>query len=176
MSFRDKENRAWTPVVDIITIRRVRDALDINVLELMVPGSGLPDRLNDPCLLVDVLYLLCKDEADRLNIDDQSFGRAMTPDGIRDAFREISEGVVNFSHSGIRPAYRKILETAIRYDKKQTELLAALMENPEFDTMIERGMEEYLSRPEYLPIPSSDGAISLEGSSESTPDATLSQP
>jgi hypothetical protein len=175
-SFADKSGTQWSPEINVVTIKRVRELLDINLLELVMPESKLPERLNDPCLLVDVLYALCKDEADGRSINDVDFGASMTPDGIEDAWSIVLQGIVNFSPRGLRPAYQRVLETAKKYRQTQTQKVTELLESPEFETMLTNEMERRLSTPESVPISISGDATNSPASSESTPDATPSQP
>jgi hypothetical protein len=51
MKFADNAGRQWEPEINVVTIGRVRDRLKINLLELVLPNSTLPERLSDPCLL-----------------------------------------------------------------------------------------------------------------------------
>jgi len=176
MSFRDKEGREWTVEIDVTTIKRVREALDINLLELVVAGSDLPEKLGDPCLLVDVLYLLCKDRADILDLDDVAFGKAMTPDGIEDAWSSILEGIVNFSPRGLRPAYQKMLATATRYQEAQATRAKSLIESPEFEQMLTKELDRRLSIQETSPSSGIGGVGNSAESSESTPVDTPLQP
>jgi hypothetical protein len=176
MKFADNAGRQWEPEINVVTIGRVRDRLKINLLELVLPNSTLPERLSDPCLLVDVLYLLCKDQADKLDLDDVAFGKAMTPDGIEDAWTGVLEGIVLFSPRGLRPAYQKVLTKAKAFEAAQAAKVKTIVEAPEFDAMLDRAMESRLNQPATLPSESTGDAGSLPESSESNPAETPSQP
>jgi hypothetical protein len=166
--FLDAENRSWEPEVNVVTIGRVRSALGINLLELILPNSTLADRLTDPCLLVDVLYLLCKDQADRLGVDDAAFGKAMTPDGIEDAWGTVLEGVVSFSPRGLRPAHQRVLEKAKAYQKAAAEKIKTLVAGTEFDAMLDQAMERLSSQPQTSQTESTGDVSSLPESLESS--------
>ena len=172
--FTDSKDRSWTPEVNVVTIGRVRSAIKINLLELLLPDNALTERLTDPCLLVDIIYLLCKDEADRLEIDDVAFGKSMTPDGIEDAWAAALEGIVLFSPRGLRPAHQKILEKAKAYQAAAAAKIKTLIAEPEFETMLDREIEKRLSPPESSPTESTGDVLSLPESLESNPAATPS--
>jgi hypothetical protein len=178
--FADNVGRQWEPEINVVTIGRVRDRLKINLLELVLPNSTLPERLGDPCLMVDVLYLLCKDQADKLEVDDLAFGKAMTPDGIEDAWTGVLEGIVSFSPRGLRPAYQKVLTKAKAFEAAQTARIKTLVEQPEFDAMLDRAMESPLNRnqnrPATLPSESSGDAGSSPALSASNQAETPSPP
>jgi len=174
--FVDAESRSWEPEVNVVTIGRVRKALNINLLELLLPENTLAERLTDPCLLVDILYLLCEDQADKLNLDDVAFGKAMTPDGIEDAWAAVLEGVVLFSPRGLRPAHQKVLEKARKYQAAAAQKIKSLVAGPEFEGMLDREIDRRLNPPTSSPSESIGDASSSPAPSESNPDETPSQP
>ena len=166
--FLDAENRSWEPEVNVVTIGRVRTALKINLLELLLPGSTLADQLSDPCLLVDILFLLCKDQADKLGIDDVAFGKAMTPDGIEDGWSSALEGVVLFSPRGLRPAHQKVLLKAKQYQAAAAEKIKTLVAGTEFEAMLDRELQKRLNPQETQPSESTGDVSSLPELSESS--------
>ena len=172
--FADKENRSWEPEVNVVTIGRVRDSLGINLLELLLPENTLADRLTDLCLLVDILYLLCRDQAAAAGVNDLAFGRAMTSDGIEDGWAAVLEGVVLFSPRGLRPAHQKVLKKAKQYQAAAAEKIKTLMAGPEFDAMVDREIEKRLNPREKSPTESTGDASSLPEPSGLSPAETPS--
>ena len=170
--FLDAENRSWEPEVNVVTIGRVRDRLKINLLELLLPENTLAERFSDPCLIVDVLYLLCEDQAKAVGVTDQDFGRAMTPDGIEDGWAAAIEGIVLFSPRGLRPAHLKVLEKAKAYQAAAAEKIKTLVAGPEFDQAIDREIEKRLNPPKSSPSAFTGGASSLPEPLELNPDET----
>lgn len=110
-TFTDNAGRTWTISVHVTAIKRVRGLLGLNLLELVDDGfQGLGKLLADPIGLVDVLYVLCKDEADKLGVSDEDFGRAMYGDAIeaaRNAFLE--EYADFFQDPRVRAGLRKLI-------------------------------------------------------------------
>ena len=96
-SFTDNMGRAWTLVVNVATVKRVRAlcGVDLNsVIEVEdgKPSAKLLERLSsDPVLLVDVLYAVCKPECDRLGVSDEDFGSAMAGDSVDAATQALLE-------------------------------------------------------------------------------------
>lgn len=172
--FVDAENRSWTPEVNVVTIGRVRSALKINLLELLLPNSTLGETLSDPCLMVDVLYLLCKDQAEKCGVTDEAFGKAMTPDGIEDGWNAVLEGVVSFSPRGLRPAHQRVLEKAKAYQTAAADRIKEMVAGKEFDARLDKAIKDRLNQLEKLPSESTGDASSLQESSESSPGETPS--
>lgn len=85
-TFQDNAGRQWTVTINVDAIRRVRSLVDVNLLDVLDDGCKLLAQLHDdPVLLVDVIYCVCKPEADAKNITDEDFGRAMAGDAIGNA-------------------------------------------------------------------------------------------
>jgi len=172
----DKKGREWSIEIDLVTIRRVRKGLDINLLELVVPDSDLPLVLSDPVTLGDVLYVLCSDQATDRGVSDEDFGRALSPESLEAATIAIMEGVVNFSPPPLRPALQKALEKAKRFEADQKKKAKLMMESQEFDAMLEEAVEKSFVVPENSPTESIGDVGNSPELSESSPDETPTQP
>ena len=83
-TFRDNAGRTWTVAIDVAAIKRVRSLIGYDLLAVL-DGTGTQALVSDPVLLVDVLYALCRPEADRLAVTDEDFGRSMAGDAIEHA-------------------------------------------------------------------------------------------
>jgi hypothetical protein len=165
--FTDREARTWDIDINVRTISRVRRLLNLNLLELLLQDSKLNERLDDPVQLVDVLYVLCKDQCDAQSVTDEQFGRSLTRDSIEDGWRAVLEGLVSFSPRGVRPAYRKALDKARTFLAAQENQVAAIVETPEFNQAMEQALKKFTT-PGQPPTPSSNTAGNLAASSGST--------
>ena len=103
-SFTDNTGRAWTLSVTVGTIKRVRALCNVDLVGVISIESGaqpkvdLLERLgSDPVLLVDVLYAVCKPEADAKGVSDEEFGQAMSGDAIEMATTALLDEVIDFS-------------------------------------------------------------------------------
>ncbi len=64
-TFTDNAGRTWTVSINVAAIKRVRGLLDVDLYKLVDDGfQPLSKLVSDPVQLADVLYCLCKDEAD----------------------------------------------------------------------------------------------------------------
>ena len=96
-SFTDTTGRAWCVSVTVATVRRVKQLLNIDLLQVALDEGKLLTRLaDDPVFLVDVLYAVCKDQADAAAITDEDFGRAMAGDVIGAATQALLESLADF--------------------------------------------------------------------------------
>ena len=131
-SFKDNADRTWTITLNVYAVKKVRDLLRVDLLDLgggeeAKPGVGLLYRLiADPVLLVDVLYVVCKEQADGANVTDEQFGRSMAGDAIDAATRAFLEELADFTPSPRdRARARKVIEATWRLIDRAQDVLDA---------------------------------------------------
>ena len=71
--FTDKRNRDWIINVDAASIANVREALGVN----LVDRASFKRMADDPCLLCNVLFVLCEEQAKQRGISDVQFGHLL---------------------------------------------------------------------------------------------------
>lgn len=134
-SFTDNMGRAWTLVVNVSTVKRVRALCGVDLNSVIEAEDGKPsakllERLSsDPVLLVDVLYAVCKPECDRLGVSDEDFGSAMAGDSVDAATQALLDEVIDFFPEAKRRAFRKILSASRRFGEAAKKRLAELLED-----------------------------------------------
>lgn len=117
-TFQDAAGRTWTVAVNVGTVKRVRGLLNEDLLDI---EQVLPRLLVDPILLCDVLFCVCKPEADARQISDEDFAAAMAGDVIGRAKEALIGELVDFFHE---PSQREALKLAL---EKQEQLRAKMM-------------------------------------------------
>ena len=147
-SFTDNKGRTWTLEVTVATIKRVRALckVDLNsIVELdknNKPSAELLEQLStDPVLLVDVLYAVCKPQADKLGITDEDFGEAMAGDAIEHATSALLEEVIDFFPEAKRMVMRKILSASRKFSEAAKRKLEAEL-NGEFENRVASTLEQ----------------------------------
>jgi hypothetical protein len=137
-TFKDNAGRTWSLTLNVWTVKKVRDLLGVDLLDLGGESAtgpsdkkpGLLFRLiADPVLLVDVLYVVCRDQADETGITDEQFGRAMGGDAIDAATKAFLEELADFTPSPRdRARARKVIETTWAMIEKAQDVLDARLE------------------------------------------------
>ncbi|MBO5309116.1 MAG: hypothetical protein J6C40_14045 [Lentisphaeria bacterium] len=157
-TFTDNLGNSWTLSVTVGTIKRVRALCGVDLANIIsvengkAPNVGLLEQLAaDPVLLVDVLYAVCKPEADAKNISDEDFGRAMAGDAIELATTALLDEVIDFFPEAKRRVFRKILDASRRFEQKSKQALTALLEDPTFDAKIDKALEALTTSSGILP-------------------------
>ena len=120
-SFKDSQGRNWDVALTIGAVRRVRDLVDVNLLELEKGEPPLITRIGmDVILLCDVIYAICKPQADDRKVTDEQFGEALGGDAILAAQEAFYGELVDF----FRRQHR--LEIARAVEKQQAMIAAAV--------------------------------------------------
>lgn len=104
-TFKDNEARTWVVAITSADLKRVRLQTGIKLDALISDGlKPLHALLSDVEQFVDVLYLLCQSQAEKLNVSPEDFGRAMVGDYIDEAGQTFVRALADFSPSRIRTA------------------------------------------------------------------------
>lgn len=145
-TFTDNAGRSWSIAINVNAIKRVRDLLDVD-LASTVDGDEqskklLAQLMVDPILVCDVVYCVCKPEADKLGITDEDFGRAMAGDAIGQAREALLAELVNFSPS---PDQRRVAQKAINKLKLMESKAMAHVEKQIDDPRIDQLIDDHLS-------------------------------
>jgi hypothetical protein len=166
-TFKDNADRTWSLTLSVWTVKKVRDLLGVDLLDLGGEAAtrdkpGLLFRLiADPVLLVDVLYVVCRDQADSASITDEQFGRAMGGDAIDAATRAFLEELADFTPSPRdRARARKVIATTWAMIDKAQDVLDAKAEKE-----LPAAVETLLAEMSAL----GSSSTSSPASSESTP-------
>ena len=137
-TFKDNAGRTWTIAVNVDAVKRVRDLLSEDLLDVK---QVLERLMIDPILLCDVIYCVCKPQADAEKISDEDFGRAMGGDAIAQAKTALVEELVNFSPD---PRDRENLGIAIEKFNRMTdrarEMIKTRLNSPRLSEEIEAAL------------------------------------
>ena len=137
-TFADNAARTWAITVNVAAVKRVRELLQVNLLEIADQKARLLERLvDDPCLLCDILYCLVKPEADAKNITDEDFGRALAGDALGAATDALLSEIADFFPKGRREILQKILGKLTALQDKATSLALVKLDDPALDRQME---------------------------------------
>jgi len=111
-SFVDNSRRTWEVAINVAAVKRIRGLLGIDLYALVDDGfKSLSKLVSDPVSLADVLYCLCKDQAEKQSISDEDFGRALAGDAITQAADAFVEELIDFfPDARARASLRKAIE------------------------------------------------------------------
>lgn len=157
-AFTDNAGRTWDVEINVAAIKRVRGLVGVDLLEI-VEGTLIEKLIRDPVLLCDVIYAVCKPQADQRSVSDEDFGRSMAGDAIEHATTALLEELVSFCPS---PRDRKNLGRVLEATRELMDRARDLIEQ-----RLDAGVLEQVGEQALQTLGDSSG--SAQGSSASTP-------
>lgn len=146
-TFQDNQDRQWEVELNVDALKRVRGALEVDLLTVMDGGEdSLLERLvADPVLLCDVIFVLCRPQAEKKKISDEDFGRAMAGDAIDAATTAFLEEVVNFFPRARREVLGKALKKIKKLEAMALKAAAKVLDGKALDKKLQAELDEKLS-------------------------------
>lgn len=138
-AFKDAKGRSWEVVVSTTTVARIRDLLKIDPLDVADRESKLLDQLaEDPVLLVNMLYVTVKPEADRTGVTDEEFGRAIFGASLYDATSAFLEALADFFRDpATRLAMKEVLKRLAVVEGRMEKLVEKQIASGAMDRKVE---------------------------------------
>ncbi len=137
--FTDTNGKIWTVRLDAPTIADVRRDCEVDLADM--EGKVASDLENDPVLLVNVLYVVCREQAIKGDISDRDFGRSIVGDPIGAATKALTDAITDFFPSGKRTLLRSLVNKQGEIRDKGTALALAKLNNPELEAKLVAAME-----------------------------------
>ena len=129
--------------MNVAQMKRVRSSLGVDLVNVIaVNGDGtlkttlIDDIVNDPCLLVDILWVVCEKQAKAQGVTDEDFGASLAGDSIEDATRAFLDELVDFFPGARRLFLKKAVDLARKFAGKMAETLKEALESPELEAMV----------------------------------------
>lgn len=149
-TFQDKNGKKWNFELTFGTARRVKAECGIDLVNVMSAEDGgksspLVRLAEDPFLLIDVLFSICKSQAKEAGMDDFAFADCFDGAAIDLASDALMEEIINFSQPAKRKMLTRIYSTAKTFAGEMNAKLDKLMDNPEFDAEIESALKKSFS-------------------------------
>jgi hypothetical protein len=145
--FADNAARTWGITVNVAAVKRLRDLLQVNLLEIADQKGKLLERLiEDPCLLCDVLYCLVKPEADTKEITDEQFGQALAGDALGAATDALLAEIADFFPKGRREIMRRVIAKLTALQEKATSLALVKLDDPQLDKQLEEELQAAMAQ------------------------------
>ncbi len=134
--FKDTEGREWVVQIHVAAIKECRGSLGIDLYKLVDDGfKGLSGLLGDPVTLVDVLFVLCRAQAEKRGVTDEDFGRAMSGDVLASAAEAfLSEYTDFFPNPRLRAGLKKVMAKCREVQDRTMDLLERSIERFEAST------------------------------------------
>lgn len=156
--------RDWRIEINIAAVKDVRATLGVDLLD--GGGEALAAMIDDPVALCDVLYVLCRRQADEASVSDEEFGRGLRGDAIDAAAAAFLEELTDFFPSRRRRLMQAAMEKMEALQDRATERVLEALNDGRLDRALEEGLNNDLSAVGS----SGEKSTSSPASSESPPD------
>lgn len=142
-NFNDANGHGWEVALNVRQMKRIRAALGldlVNVITLDKDGAvkvDVIDRIaSDPCLLVDVLWVIVEEQAKLEGISDEEFGTALAGEAIENATKAFLDELVDFFPGAKRLFLKKTVELSRKYAEEMEKVLEKALDDPELERKI----------------------------------------
>ena len=153
--FTDTKGRAWELELNVRQMKRVRDILGIDLVNIISTGkdgavaTDTLDRVaSDPILLVDILWVLCEGQAKSAGVTDDDFGSSLAGESIADATRAFLDELVDFFPGARRLFLKKAVDLARKYEAENLGALEKALSSPEFEERLKTSLRPQPGSPE----------------------------
>ncbi|MBM3855182.1 MAG: hypothetical protein FJ399_18845 [Verrucomicrobia bacterium] len=139
-TFKDNAGRQWSVEINVAALKRVRGLTGTDLMQV-IEGTLIEKLIRDPVLLCDVVYAICKPEADTRTppVSDEEFGKAMAGDAIEAATTAVLEELVSFCPSPRdRANLGRVLQATTKVMERARDLVEKKLDSGELDRLADR--------------------------------------
>jgi hypothetical protein len=146
-TFTDNAGRTWTIVLTVNEVKRVKALMDgVDLVAGAADGTLLERLGSDLVFMCDVVYAVCKPQADAQKVSDEDFGRAMAGDCLEKAATALVEELVDFFPAARRRLLAKALAKLQSLQTTATERVMAELDSPELDKKLQAQIDSILGK------------------------------
>lgn len=137
-----EEVRAGTCEIEHCRHRPKRD-IECEAVDLASADGKAMDVLGeDPVLLVRVLWILCRKQADQAGIAPAQFGESLAGESLFDATDALAEAIADFSHGPKKALVKALWAKSTKLTDLGLKKALAKVESPELEKQIEAAMDK----------------------------------
>lgn len=111
--FNDTPGREWIIKITFGELRRIRDELSFDLTKIL-DGGEESQRITDPILLVDIIYLLIEAKANERSVTPEDFGRSLDGETLEKATEAMTGALIDFFPPARRDLYRRAIQAGQR--------------------------------------------------------------
>jgi hypothetical protein len=112
----DNDNREWSVAITTYEVKRCKEELKFNLCAIFDNSyEGLSELCNDMDRLGSVLWVICREQAEKKNVDERAFLTALTGAAIDSALTAVKEALIAF----FPPRKSKVLRDIFRQNDQQ---------------------------------------------------------
>lgn len=134
--FTDTKSRVWHLELSIGLALAIRAKLKVDFLNLL-DGKALDAVSRSDETLVNVLWLICAEQAQAAGVDEVEFAMGLGGDALGEAIEALLEALVLFTRPDNRPAIQKVLAKVREVHGRQVQLAVRKCDSPAMEQTIQ---------------------------------------
>ena len=135
--FTDTEGRVWNVQLTVHLVKEIKQRLEVDLLNTQVHET-LALLTDDIIKSVDVLYILCSEQATKNDISDIEFGRALFGDVLFEGITAMVEALIAFFPNPKKRMWiRRLWEKSTTHMEKANEEMLAILDNETIEKELE---------------------------------------
>jgi hypothetical protein len=139
-TFKLRSGEQFVIEISMATVKRVRQLLGVNVLDILGTGDDLGGYITDDVKIVDVLCAVCRPQLERLGMSDEDFGRGFDQEALVNATNTLMDEVKDFflePRKGLLArAIAKARAIAAEMDRRQVAAAELALSKLDFETLL----------------------------------------
>jgi len=143
-TFTDNQGKSWSIEITVATVKELKRDLEVDLMTIAEQGDDLLGKLaSDPVLLVDALWVVCRDQAEADGIGDEAFAGRLGGDSLDEAIMALMEAIADFFPKARRQMLRKMLAKAREAESRLLDQINQKLDSEEMDAEIDRQLASY---------------------------------
>jgi hypothetical protein len=140
-SWTDAHGRRWHAAITVSAIKRVKNLVGVDLLDVF-DGQLLNRLADDPVLLANTLYAVCKPQADEEGVSDEAFGELLVGDTIEQAATALVQGLTGFFPQGKRAVLTRLWAATTKARTEATKVMTRRLDPVAVDQVIQTAMKQ----------------------------------
>jgi len=144
-TFKLRDGSAFVIEISMATVKRVRQLLGVNVLDILGTGEELGGYITDDVKTVDVLCAICRPQLEAKHMSDEDFGRGFDQEALVNATNTLMDEVANFFREPrkglVKQAIAKARALSAEMERRQVAAAERALSALDLETLLETHMK-----------------------------------
>jgi hypothetical protein len=136
-TFKDTAGRTWDLTLSVGTVRRIKDALDVDLMAVL-DNDVLAKLSIDLELFVNCLFVICQEQAKEAGVSDEQLGSALGGDVFDEAAAAFTQALVDFFPQRRREVLARLAGKVSDLESKAAQLAIGKLDGPAMEKRIEQ--------------------------------------
>jgi hypothetical protein len=137
--FTDSQGKVWQVPITIGTAKRVKELLKVDLLQPLEGDPPLLTRIGtDLIFLCDLLFVVCKPQADQRGVTDAQFAECLAGEALQAASEALAEGLADFFRQFGRSDVTAAIQKQREVIRRAVDLAGRTIASEAFAAQIDR--------------------------------------